>query len=967
MKKLTLSAAMAVLSATVWAAYTPPCTITASAETASQWLAIDANSDGEDHYFNFSENDGVPCFKYVQMPQIYGNANDWLFTPAVTVQAGKTYKVTVEVWNKSAYSSDKQEYTVTYGSAQDVAAHSSTIFTETGLKTSSDWAVKSGNFTPSADGDVYLGLHLTSAGWSGDFWVKSFAIEEVVYYPKQVTEMVATPGGDGALSATISWRYPWLNTNNSSLTGTLGARIYRSASAFFTPSEETLVATTEMTESPGSVVTYVDNAVPESGMYYYKIIPYDEKGASTVSASNTAGIWIGPDVKAGSVTNLQATAESAASMQVSLTWDAPTVGGNGGYIDPANLSYRILRSKDGANKVTIEENWQGELPYVDSNLEGLGSYVYSVSTIYNEQSSVLAESAAVVAGGSAEIPYYNDFSTAGSTALFNFFHGGDGTRDWQRGSKNCLTYWGRGEDVNAWALTPIFHFEAGKTYQLEFKTWVSGEKESHWKNLTIALAKGATVDDVETAFFSEIIKCAESNATTRTVTFSVPNDADRYIAFGVVGNVNNVNDIYVDNVSVTLIETVPEAATDLSVIADATGLLSATVSWTNPSTYSNGSPLASISSVTVKRGEEIIATLTDDLTPGAVSSYVDSTIPEAGNYTYSVVVNAGGNDSAPVSADSPWIGLDMPLMPQNVLAEVTAEGVVITFDEVTATVHNGVIAGDGLKYVVKRNDDVIAENLTATTYTDTEDMPLGKYTYTVAAVNGDLQGDFGVSNSVIFGDALELPYSADFSVKETFDVWTLNSGWYYYLSSSKLNVSNTTGWAFTPRISMSQGSVQLSYKAGYASYRDENSVLQISLCRSNDAAEPQMVGTPVEYTIVTSMPETETAVFEVPADGEYYIGMKAITINGYMGVDVSQFDLEQASTTSIRDLTADSSLRYDASTETLLIEGRGRVALYTAAGVCVLDAEVDGELNIGTLESGVYVAIFNGKHLKFVK
>jgi hypothetical protein len=61
-----------------------------------------------------------------------------------------------------------------------------------------------------------------------------------------------------------------------------------------------------------------------------------------------------------------------------------------------------------------------------------------------------------------------------------------------------------------------------------------------------------------------------------------------------------------------------------------------TVSWTNPSNMLNGEELGSISSITVRRNYEVIATI-DNVQPGENMTYEDSNL-EPGLYEYSIFV-----------------------------------------------------------------------------------------------------------------------------------------------------------------------------------------------------------------------------------------------------------------------------------------------------------------------------------------
>ena len=69
--------------------------------------------------------------------------------------------------------------------------------------------------------------------------------------------------------------------------------------------------------------------------------------------------------------------------------------------------------------------------------------------------------------------------------------------------------------------------------------------------------------------------------------------------------------------------------------------LRTTVSWTNPTTTLDGTPLSSIEEVVVLRDNEIISTLTD-VVPGATIEIEDASVPRYDVYHYAVYVMADG-------------------------------------------------------------------------------------------------------------------------------------------------------------------------------------------------------------------------------------------------------------------------------------------------------------------------------------
>lgn len=88
-----------------WAQTVPPCTLEITdAETfARDWTVIDVNSDVSANTWAYNDGNAM----YAQDKS--NAADDWLIAPAVTLEAGKAYKVSAYVKHSSTFGSDKQK------------------------------------------------------------------------------------------------------------------------------------------------------------------------------------------------------------------------------------------------------------------------------------------------------------------------------------------------------------------------------------------------------------------------------------------------------------------------------------------------------------------------------------------------------------------------------------------------------------------------------------------------------------------------------------------------------------------------------------------------------------------------------------------------------------------------------------------------------------------------------------------
>lgn len=169
--------------------------------------------------------------------------------------------------------------------------------------------------------------------------------------PKAPTLSSATADADGELKVTLSWTNPGYTATGDAITG-LDINVYRDSQLLTTISGAT----------PGEAVTWTDENVT-GGKHTYYVTAKTDEGESGPSASRTA--IVGPDVP-NYVSNLVANVQPDGS--VVITWDAPTKGASGGVFNPANVTYKVIRTIDGSAE-TIKEGLK-TLRYVDTPVRG---------------------------------------------------------------------------------------------------------------------------------------------------------------------------------------------------------------------------------------------------------------------------------------------------------------------------------------------------------------------------------------------------------------------------------------------------------------------------------------------------------------------------------------------------------------------------------------------------------------------
>ncbi len=153
------------------------------------------------------------------------------------------------------------------------------------------------------------------------------------------------------------------------------------------------------------------------------------------------------------------------------------------------------------------------------------------------------------------------------------------------------------------------------------------------------------------------------------------------------------------------------------------------------------------------------------------------TVPESGDTEMSIIVKNDKGESPAVKATQ-YIGRDVPLAVSNL--KLTYNPVTgnaeLHWDAPTEGTHGKTLTQANLTYnIVRQPGDVeVATGLAETTFREALDNTgeLTSYSYEVAAVNGDMEGEKCTSNAIVLGDALEVPFFEDFQQEEGFNRFT---------------------------------------------------------------------------------------------------------------------------------------------------------------------------------------------------
>jgi len=205
--------------------------------------------------------------------------------------------------------------------------------------------------------------------------------------PAAPTNFVVTPGASGALEASIDWINPALTFGGETLTELTSVSLW--------VNDEATAEYENNTPDIGGPETYTYTAAA-SGLYKFTV--YGTNSVGDGEKINQT-VWVGEDAP-GAPQNVVLTAIADGG---EVTWEAPTEGINGGYINPANTTYTVIRMPE----TIVAENIAGT-EYTDIFNPSIGNYQYKViaSNSVGEGGAALSNTALLGAEG---IVFYEAF------------------------------------------------------------------------------------------------------------------------------------------------------------------------------------------------------------------------------------------------------------------------------------------------------------------------------------------------------------------------------------------------------------------------------------------------------------------------------------------------------------------------------------------------------------------------------
>lgn len=383
-------------TATISSIYDIPFTGDFSEEgTYNLFTTINANDDGA----YWSDNGFYAAYEYSSD----NDADDYLVTPGLRLEAGKRYNIVVEAEAAGEYT---ERFEVVMGKEATAEGLTNKVIEPVEIIGSDGRMTYESVFTCEESGIYYASVHCISDADMYALWIFKLNVENApALTAPAAPELNVIANDRGEKSASFIVKAPATDINGDALTANLDSiQILRDNQVIMTVKDV----------APNSNISDLD-VLEESGIYTYQAIPYNSDGIGMKSPK--VKVFVGIDVPAD-VTGVKASDQKD---KVLLTWDkVGEKGANGGYVDPANVTYKIYACEPNSTWV-MSEDPVATVKDADSYMldynpnEGEQGYQMWAVVASNEsgESSIEKANATLTVGKPYDLPMVEGFTNGG--------------------------------------------------------------------------------------------------------------------------------------------------------------------------------------------------------------------------------------------------------------------------------------------------------------------------------------------------------------------------------------------------------------------------------------------------------------------------------------------------------------------------------------------------------------------------
>lgn len=408
------------------------------------------------------------------------------------------------------------------------------------------------------------------------------------------------------------------------------------------------------TAAPGAIVN--ENVTVVGGKTPFVIFAKNNAGESKRTVEKK---WIGRDIPL-QPENIKLTLDTKSKL--TLTWTAPTKGKNGGYVNPSDLRYKIVRYPD---EVVVADSHVGTTFSEEITSRKLTAYYYKVSAVNEGYTGEEIVSNKVLVGDPLEAPYVEEFDGQPAFDLFTVFDANKDSRTWVMNKVDNMVYnqFNTVRDADDWLISPPIHLNNDRQYFFSFV--VQSTNKLNTERISASLGNGTVINDSykvivpDTSFHGP-------DAVTLSTLVSVEKDSIYNFAFHATSP-SNQGYLFLHKITVTEGPrySAPDSITDYTLTAGAEGDLSAELKFRTPTKDLKGKDVGTLTKVEILRNGKLIHTI-ENPAKGAMLTYKDKSDDIANGFNkYTVVVSNASGAGRVVERDV-YIGYDLPRAPQNI-------------------------------------------------------------------------------------------------------------------------------------------------------------------------------------------------------------------------------------------------------------------------------------------------------------
>lgn len=389
----------------------------------------------------------------------------------------------------------------------------------------------------------------------------------------RVTSIAAVPADDAVSKNTLSWTNPTLAWNRTELSDLAEVRVYRkkadaneanTTAELLAADHADLLATLPAAGKKGETMTWED-AAPLNGINTYYVVPC--RVAGEIGMPDSVRCFSGNDAPAAPT---EMKIEKISDQSIKVSWTAPNIGANNGYVNPASIKYIVTRQPDNVKVADTDQT-----TFTDNTVTGDDFYYYEVQAYTNEGGKGgVATTEKVRAGLGLDTPQkFNLFDENEANRWTVEDAGNSGTNFSYTGPLDYQGYslWtSSSRATNTWAFSPKLNLKKGKTYRFTYT--VEDRHPDVEFSYYAAIATEPSKDKVVETIGTHKGLFSETNYVTRTYTETFTPTEDGVYHFGL--NVQtedddvfilhsvNVSEIFDNDIEAVSLTTSSDAVTD---------------------------------------------------------------------------------------------------------------------------------------------------------------------------------------------------------------------------------------------------------------------------------------------------------------------------------------------------------------------------------------------------------------------